>query len=1014
MSLEYRSPIKMECDVTPTEIMVPLPISDISNSTNMLALHRSPDTPEKDPLAIDSPVEKPIIPTPTHSHSLRRNLRTTTQQQHHLSSTSTAAQKAATQASTMREVLASVPDFSAKPRRRSKQKMSTAAQIEQTKDGKIDLETPDSILVQTNLRALLNKQTFSMLPSTFQYKLIQLLPSVDRPMVEPNADATINPIRLNSSSLNNEFFARACLEWSQRLGEGEFTSENQAKIKSEADKERSKLDPWKMKHFEPLWGDKSGKGTSSTEEKPVEKTVALSSSSSSIVTKISVSAPPPSSTSTTQHTTDRPTLKTTIKLTSSASATIVTTTVTTSGNHGSGDNANTSASALDDDDDEDDDEDDEEEDDDDEEEDDGRTENSNYSESTSDKITSEIESQNCDQEDEDEEMDNAPVILPTTTAKTKDECDSGIEEVIKDVETETVDHAIGQRGQKRSSTSPSCSGIKQYKMDVEEPQTISNYADSVFESFTTNATIANESYLDSDLGNSVGAMMTCSDDATNSNSSESDAANSAEAIATESCSNPVENNLPGMEENGRKFDEVEKYGADISTDENSGDAIESSSKDFNVQDVYGTIVNASSNNFEMDSQHIVYNASCPSSSSSTSSSISMSSSNTVSVAGNSQSSTASLYDGVQHDWNYGIKQPEEEENMQLMEDRESNEDNIAGDDCSNYADDGGEIEDPEEGQDEYVEHDMEIPTTSAEMEVSSTVLSSNSNNSSDCNIETTSASDNHNGNNIVYTSMGNYIIHQQQHLNFPQQKYQLNKPLDYPNSTQHPFQMKTKRFVQMNTAPQFQQRALQQNTNNFLPVSTSNSVVPNNPSIKIVQSTGVPTTIAQQRSKMGTILGHQQSNKGRKSTNSKLPPGAVNLERSYQICQAVIQNSKNRQQLSAQLRPPSSMVPKSNLNGSNVMTPSSSLSIKSESNSSIDIINSSNIGKTYYKILSPNFTRKKYVHRQPSPTTMIRHMYPAAQEQPQQSAQQFVLVHRANQLNQAPRASSAPPTQNQV
>lgn len=34
------------------------------------------------------------------------------------------------------------------------------------------------------------------------------------------------------------------------------------------------------------------------------------------------------------------------------------------------------------------------------------------------------------------------------------------------------------------------------------------------------------------------------------------------------------------------------------------------------------------------------------------------------------------------------------------------------------------------------------------------------------------------------------------------------------------------------------------------------------------------------------------------------PPGSVNLERSYQICQAVIQNSPNRHQLNNQLKPP--------------------------------------------------------------------------------------------------------------
>lgn len=400
----------------------------------------------------------------------------------------------------------------------------------------------------------------------------------------------------------------------------------------------------------------------------------------------------------------------------------------------------------------------------------------------------------------------------------------------------------------------------------------------------------------------------------------------------------------------------------------------------------------------------------------------MSSSNTVSVAGNSQSSTASLYDGAQQDWNYGIKVHEEEENLHNV-DHESNDDNIAGDDCSNFAD-NGELEESEEGVEEYVDNDSEIPTTSAEMEVSSTVFSSNSNNSSDCNIETAS-SNSDSGNKIVFTSVGNIILQQQQPpISFQQQQNKEYRPSNQPS------QVKSKRFVQMNTVPKFQQRTMQQQ--NFLPISTTSAVVTSNPSIKIVQSTGIPTTIAQQRPKTGSVIGNTQTNKGRKSTNSKLPPGAVNLERSYQICQAVIQNSKNRQQLSAQLRPPLSMAPKCNLNGGNSINTSSQY-VKNEKSCSTELISSNNIGKTFYKvqyfetnvyiinilliyihlqILNPNF-RKKYVHRQPSPT-MIRHMYSSVQDQSQQNAQQFVLLHRANQLNQTPRASSAPPTQNQV
>ncbi|XP_046675287.1 polycomb protein Asx-like isoform X1 [Homalodisca vitripennis] len=153
---------------------------------------------------------------------------------------------------TMLEVLSSIPGFSIKQRKRSNKKLSAAAQLEQTKEGCIDLETPDSILVNTNLRSLLNKHTFNTLPPLYQYKLVQLLPHVDR--TTPAGDS----FRLSASGLNNEFFARACLEWRERLAEGEFTPENQQKLKAEAEREKSKLDPWKLKHFEPIWGESAG------------------------------------------------------------------------------------------------------------------------------------------------------------------------------------------------------------------------------------------------------------------------------------------------------------------------------------------------------------------------------------------------------------------------------------------------------------------------------------------------------------------------------------------------------------------------------------------------------------------------------------------------------------------------------------------------------------------------------------------------------------------------------------
>ncbi|XP_070555829.1 putative Polycomb group protein ASXL2 isoform X2 [Ptychodera flava] len=146
------------------------------------------------------------------------------------------------------EIMASMPGLSRKPRKTFKKKISHSTQIQRSKVGCVDLETPDSILVNTNLRALINKHTFTSLPSVCQQKLLQLLPSVDRIM---GADGAW---RLSSSALGNEFFARACIEWRERLGDGEFTPENKLKVKQETEREQAKLDPWKAKHFEPVWG----------------------------------------------------------------------------------------------------------------------------------------------------------------------------------------------------------------------------------------------------------------------------------------------------------------------------------------------------------------------------------------------------------------------------------------------------------------------------------------------------------------------------------------------------------------------------------------------------------------------------------------------------------------------------------------------------------------------------------------------------------------------------------------
>ncbi|OCT74707.1 putative Polycomb group protein ASXL3 isoform X2 [Xenopus laevis] len=130
-------------------------------------------------------------------------------------------------------------------------KKSGLGHLKWTKAEDIDIETPGSILVNTNLRALINKHTFASLPQHFQQYLLLLLPEVDTQMGSDGA------LRLSNSALNNEFFAYAAQGWKQRLSEGEFTPEMQMRIRQEIEKEK-KTELWKEKFFERFYGEKSG------------------------------------------------------------------------------------------------------------------------------------------------------------------------------------------------------------------------------------------------------------------------------------------------------------------------------------------------------------------------------------------------------------------------------------------------------------------------------------------------------------------------------------------------------------------------------------------------------------------------------------------------------------------------------------------------------------------------------------------------------------------------------------
>uniref|UniRef100_A0A0K2VEN7 DEUBAD domain-containing protein n=1 Tax=Lepeophtheirus salmonis TaxID=72036 RepID=A0A0K2VEN7_LEPSM len=161
------------------------------------------------------------------------------------------------QATTMKEVLSSIHGFSlskvkAGNKKTGSKKLSNVASIQLAREGSLDFESPESILGQVNLRTLLNKATFLKLPPSYQYKLMQLLPQVDFVREDcPNLEETI---KLRQSGLNNEFFAKASQEWRERLHKGDFSSDVVQRNKQDIEKDKSKIDPWKFRNFEPIWG----------------------------------------------------------------------------------------------------------------------------------------------------------------------------------------------------------------------------------------------------------------------------------------------------------------------------------------------------------------------------------------------------------------------------------------------------------------------------------------------------------------------------------------------------------------------------------------------------------------------------------------------------------------------------------------------------------------------------------------------------------------------------------------
>mgnify|MGYP001792629044 CR=1 FL=1 len=83
-----------------------------------------------------------------------------------------------------------------------------------------DLETSASVIANVNIKQLLTPAAFDSLPTKYQNELIKLLPESDRLTL----DDAHTPLAMTVTALSNEFFAKSCVEYRDRLRNGEFSS----------------------------------------------------------------------------------------------------------------------------------------------------------------------------------------------------------------------------------------------------------------------------------------------------------------------------------------------------------------------------------------------------------------------------------------------------------------------------------------------------------------------------------------------------------------------------------------------------------------------------------------------------------------------------------------------------------------------------------------------------------------------------------------------------------------------
>jgi len=122
---------------------------------------------------------------------------------------------------------------------------------------KVDVNSPKSMLARANLKSLINDRTLSLLSPSSQRQLLLLLPPCDR-VLSPIDGYSLS---VGAKALNNEFFSKSCVEWTERLSQGEFLPESRQLLRCEEEKEVDKLDEWKRRHFERQWGERRRPGS---------------------------------------------------------------------------------------------------------------------------------------------------------------------------------------------------------------------------------------------------------------------------------------------------------------------------------------------------------------------------------------------------------------------------------------------------------------------------------------------------------------------------------------------------------------------------------------------------------------------------------------------------------------------------------------------------------------------------------------------------------------------------------